>query len=378
VSAAPIVAFGEDWGRHPSSTQHLLGHLARTRRILYLNSVGLRRPRLADAGRVAAKLGAMLRTGAAQDNAADAGATRPEVVLSPPAVPLPGVRLARLANRRLWRHAVGGRARAMGLDRPILWTSLPTALDARHSLPHRALVYYCGDDFGALDGVDHAPVLRMEGELAAAADLIVISHPALAKKFDPAKTVLVPHGVDLARFAGLQGPDRATPPVAGFLGRLDNRLDYDAIARAAARLPGWTFRLVGPVAPVAAGAVAALVRLPNVEVPGPVAPATVPALIAGWTTALLPYRDTPMTRACDPLKLREYLAAGTPVAAFDIAGARAHAPAVTLCNPTSLVDALMQAAAEPASARAIRRSSVAADDWSARAATLSSLMERFG
>ena len=377
MSPAPIIAFGEDWGRHPSSTQHLLGQLARSRRVLYLNSVGLRRPRLSDAGRVAVKLGAMIRNGSREADNAVADLARPEVVLTPPAVPLPGARLARLANRHLWRRTVGRRADAMGLDRPVLWTSLPTALDARHVLRHRALVYYCGDEFGALDGVDHGPVLRMERELAAAADLIVVSHPALAAKFDPAKTALLPHGVDLARFANLTGPDRSARPVAGFLGRLDDRLDYDAIALAARHLPGWTFRLVGPVAPVAAGAVAALARLPNVEVPGPVTPSAVPALIAGWTVALLPYRDTPMTRACDPLKLREYLAAGTPVAAFDIAGTRAHAPVVTLCDPATLADALRQAAAEPETARATRRASVAADDWSARAATLSALLERF-
>ena len=376
MSAAPIVAFGEDWGRHPSSTQHLLGHLARTRRILYLNSIGLRRPRLTDAGRAVAKLGAMLR-GGAEDTPSSLAAGRPETVMSPPAVPLPGARLARLANRRLWRHSVGGRVRAMGLDRPILWTSLPTALDARHALPHRALVYYCGDEFGALDGVDHVPILAMERELADAADLIVVSHPRLAAKFDPAKTALLPHGVDLARFDRLGGPDPAAARVAGFLGRLDDRLDYDAIARAAARLPGWSFRLVGPVAPCAEAAVQALTRLPNVSVPGPVPPEAVPALLSGWTAALLPYRDTPMTQACDPLKLREYLAAGTPVAAFDIAGVRAYAPAVTLCGPDTLAEAVLAAAAEPAAARAARRRSVAADDWSARAATLSALLERF-
>ena len=375
MTAAPIVAFGEDWGRHPTSTQHLLGQLSETRRILYLNSVGLRRPRLSDAARLAGKLRAITRPADAHD-ATQRPARRPEVVASPPAVPVPGARLARAANRLLWRRAVGGRARAMGLDRPILWVSLPTALDARDVVPHRALVYYCGDEFGALDGVDHAPVLAMERELAAAADLIVVSHPRLAENFDPAKTALLPHGVELRRFTAVPEPARGGPPTAGFLGRLDDRLDYGAVARAADRLPDWRFVLVGPVAPSAGAALEDLARRPNVSLTGPVAPEAVPALLKRWTAALLPYRDTEMTRACDPLKLREYLAAGTPVAAFDIAGARSYADALALCDAEGLADALRAAAAEPAEARALRARSVAGDDWSARAATLSALLER--
>jgi glycosyltransferase involved in cell wall biosynthesis len=301
----------------------------------------------------------------------------PETMMSPPAVPSPGAAFARALNRQLWKRSVGRRAAAMKLERPILWTSLPTALDARDAVEHRALVYYCGDDFGALDGVDHAPVLAMERELAAAADLIVVSHPRLAKKFDPDKTRLLPHGVDLSRFADLPLPEPRSRPVAGYLGKLDDRLDYAAIAVAAKTLPDWRFELVGPPAHSGADGLAALRALPNVALLGAIPPSEAPTLIAGWTAALLPYRDTPMTRACDPLKLREYLAAGTPVAAFDIEAVRSYADAITLCGPDDLAAALRAAAAEPITARAERRRSVAPDDWSARAATLSSWLERF-
>jgi hypothetical protein len=377
MSAAPIVAFGEDWGRHPSSTQHLIGHLSRSRRILYLNSVGLRRPRLHDLGRVASKLSAMVSRAQNVPGPSSPNIDKPEAIISPPAVPSPGADFARALNRLLWKRTVGRRSAAMKLDRPILWTSLPTALDARDAVEHRALVYYCGDDFGALDGVDHAPVLAMERELAAAADLIVVSHPRLAEKFDPAKTMLLPHGVDLTRFADIPASAPRSRRVAGFLGKLDDRLDYEAIAQAAKTLPDWRFELIGPSARSAADGLAALRALPNVVLPGAIPPSEAPTLIAGWTAALLPYRDTPMTRACDPLKLREYLAAGAPVAAFDIEGVHAYADAITLCGPDDLADALRAAADEPQAARAERRLSVAADDWSALAATLSSWLERF-
>lgn len=369
---APLIVFGEDWGRHPSATQHLAGRLAADRRVLWVNSVGLRRPRAADAGRLLAK--AVQLAGTRQSGPAPGGAA-PEAVMTAPAVPLPGHPAARAANRWLWRRSVAARARTMGLDRPILWLSLPTGVDALPAIPHRAVVYYCGDEFGALDGVDHAPVLALERALAEVADLILVSHPRLAAKFDPSRTVLLPHGVDLARFRDAWPTPCGARPVAGFVGRLDDRLDYGALAAAADALPGWTFVLAGPVAPAAQRDLAALAARPNVRLPGPVPAEAVPGLVKGWTVALLPYRDTPMTRACDPLKLREYLATGTPIAAFPLDGLRPHAAHLHLCVPGALAGAIVAAADEAPAAREARCASVAADDWSARSATVARLLE---
>ncbi len=41
-----IVVFGEDFGGLPSSTQHIVKRLATSHRILWVNSIGLRQPRL--------------------------------------------------------------------------------------------------------------------------------------------------------------------------------------------------------------------------------------------------------------------------------------------------------------------------------------------
>ncbi len=42
----PLIVFGEDWGAHPSSTQHLVKVLGQTRPVIWLNSIGLRKPKL--------------------------------------------------------------------------------------------------------------------------------------------------------------------------------------------------------------------------------------------------------------------------------------------------------------------------------------------
>ena len=58
LEKADLVAFGEDWGRHPSSTQHLIKRIGVDRQVLWVNSIGLRRPQLtfADLNRVADNL----------------------------------------------------------------------------------------------------------------------------------------------------------------------------------------------------------------------------------------------------------------------------------------------------------------------------------
>ena len=42
----PMVIFGEDWGGHPSSTQHLARELSKFHEITWVNSIGMRSPKL--------------------------------------------------------------------------------------------------------------------------------------------------------------------------------------------------------------------------------------------------------------------------------------------------------------------------------------------
>src|SRR3954454_3864453 len=42
----PLLVFADDWGRHPSSCQHLVGHLVTRYRVVWVNTIGTRPPRL--------------------------------------------------------------------------------------------------------------------------------------------------------------------------------------------------------------------------------------------------------------------------------------------------------------------------------------------
>ncbi len=46
VKKTPLVVFADDYGRHPSSCQHLIRCLLPTRKVLWVNTIGTRRPSL--------------------------------------------------------------------------------------------------------------------------------------------------------------------------------------------------------------------------------------------------------------------------------------------------------------------------------------------
>lgn len=329
----PLIVFGEDWGAHPSSTQHLIKRLTAERPVIWVNSIGLRRPGFnrRDLRRVWQKLRALLQhqfatkpaTNQAESAPATSTTTAPNsppqpTVIAPLAIPLPGVGWARAINRRLLRRQIQRTLQQLQLTdcQPVLWLSLPTGVDLIGQLNERAVIYYCGDDFSALSGVDHTAVSLLERELAEKADLILAASPALVQRFPADKTQLLPHGVDIRLFSTPQPRAADLPsgkPIAGFYGSISEWIDTELLAQTAERLPHWNFVLIGPIQTD----IAPLHGKPNIFLLGPRPHHALPSYVQHWQVSMLPFRDNAQIRACNPLKLREYLAAQKPVASTD-------------------------------------------------------------
>ncbi|MGB8843213.1 MAG: glycosyltransferase [Aliidongia sp.] len=360
-----LVVIAEDWGRHPSSTQHLAKQLARSRQVLYVNSLGLRRPRLtwADLRRIVRKFLDLfaLRTPEGQEP------VPPNLtVLAPIAVPFPGSKLAGRINRRLLGYRIRRALRSRGIARPVLWLSMPTGIDAVGELGEQAVVYYCGDDFGALDGVDHAPVLEQERRCIAASRLIFAVSPVLAARLPPDRTVLLEHGVDLDLFArpALRAADLPTGPVAGYYGNICERFDQTLLAETARLLPNWIFILIGEVrVPVDR-----LAAESNIRFLGRRPHALLPGYAQHWTISLLPFLDTAMVRASNPLKLREYLAAGRPVVATPMPAAERFREAIDIADDAAGFAAAIRASALVPAEPERLSAHVVGESWAARAA----------
>ncbi|PCJ96218.1 MAG: glycosyl transferase [Zetaproteobacteria bacterium] len=308
-----IIVFGEDWGSHPSSTQHIIKRLIPNHDIVWINSLGLRRPKVnaQDFKRACNKLKNMLHK-RNENTIFKANETDVTHIVHPRAISWPGNPLASLLNRYLLGQQIESIIETRGFNMPILWASMPSAINAIDNYPNHKVVYYCGDDFRALAGVDHRPVEKMEKRLAARADLIIVASKPLQKRFPEEKTVLLEHGVDYELFStdAPRAPDFPDHPlIAGFYGSIHDWLDMGIIVQAAQACPEWTFVFIGNVHIN----ISSLKTLKNIKFLGARAHKNLPSYIQHWQVSMLPFKDCEQIRACNPLKLKEYLSAGRPI-----------------------------------------------------------------
>jgi glycosyltransferase involved in cell wall biosynthesis len=320
---APLLVLSDDWGRHPSSCQHLVRHLLPRHDVCWVNLIGMRRPglNLLTLRRGCEKLIQWFGPRAAAQ-VLPAGLS----VVSPILWPSFRSRWSRLLNRRLLLRKLAPLVEAMPAP-PVVITTQPTMAELVGKLPVRRWVYYCVDDFSQWPGLDQRTLRRMEKRLIDRADLIIAAGEALRESVRRRgrQAELLTHGLDLdlwCRPAGtVVGLERLERPLVVFWGLVDRRLDLSFLRRLGTDLACGTLLIVGPEAdpdPALAG-LPRVVRLP------PLPYEQLPALARAADALVMPYADVAVTRVMEPLKLKEYLATGRPVVVRDLPAVRAWA-----------------------------------------------------
>jgi glycosyltransferase involved in cell wall biosynthesis len=367
---APVVfASSDDWASGLKTSKfHLARRLARSRRVLYMNSIGLRSARAsaADAGRMWRKLREWL--GGAQEVEPNLHVFTPLVV---PWKRLPGVTAL---NRWLLRANVRWAMWRLAIRRPELWVFLPSHEALVGGLGEVRSIYYCVDEFALFAGVDTAVLRRQEQRLLQRVNVVFGTATELVNDRRALRPDIhyAPHGVDDEHFARALDAGEVPPPEVaalpspriGFVGLLEDWIDIDLIIGAAKARPHWQFVLIGKVAIDAAR----LRALPNVHLLGPRDYSVLPAMHSGLDCMMVPFRLTEMTRHVNPLKLREHLAAGRPVVATDLPEIRRYRHLVSIVHGLDEFVAAIdhELAADSPARRAERREAMRAESWDRR------------
>lgn len=200
----------------------------------------------------------------------------------------------------------------------VFWYYTPMALAFSEHFKPQATVYDCMDELSLFK---FAPptLLSNEEKLFNKSDVVFTGGQSLyeAKRTRHKNIWAFPSSIDVAHFKKARAvsedtADQATipHPRLGFIGVIDERIDLELLKQTAALRPDWHFVMIGPVVKISEDE---LPRGENIHYLGKKDYGELPAYIAGWDAALMPFAINDSTRFISPTKTPEYLAAGKPV-----------------------------------------------------------------
>jgi glycosyltransferase involved in cell wall biosynthesis len=371
MAAKTIICLANNYFFDPTSKHHVMRELAKSNHVLWINWHASRRPSLnrRDMGSIVEKL-KQFKNGLVkvQDRL---------WVLTPFVVPLPSSALARQLNRALMIAQTPHILRQLPRHRE-LWSFTADITPLLGSFGEQRVIYYCVDEFAAFPGMDVETTRRLDRQLCERSDMVIAVSQTLyeSKRAYNPNTILVPHGVLYEHFARALDPEfpvaedlaRLRRPVIGYYGLIHEHQDLDLMAEIARRRPEWSIALVGKVQTD----VRRFRAIPNIHFLGQKPHAQLPHYCRGFDVAVIPHKINELTLNMNPIKLREYLAAGLPVVSTPLPEMKAYQPAVRMASGVEAWIAALKQALADRSLEADRRRSqlVAGEDWSVRVQTI--------
>ncbi len=371
-----ILCLASGYEAPPTSKHHVMHLLAEHNTVLWVNYHASRAPSAStsDMMHIARKLRQVFH-----------GMKNPRKnlhVLTPLVAPWPTKPWARALNRKLMIAQIRPALKRLQNGPLHIWSFCP---DVSYLLGHfgeERAMYYCVDDFSSFQDYNQQQVLRDEEELCRRVNLVVTTSQTLQNAKAPLNpnTILVQHGVDYDHFAQALKPDLPEPadlaaiphPRITFIGLIRSWVDIDLLAAVARRRPDWHFVIIGD----STENHDSCRDLPNMHFLGRKDYRDLPAYCRGMDAGVIPFRINELTLAANPIKLREYLAAGLPVVSTPLPEVANWQPWARLADgPEAFENALAAALAEPPSRRAERSAAVAHETWQAKVDDICLAME---
>ena len=364
-----VICFGGvDWWYHNRGHYdiQMMREMSRTMPVLYVNSIGMRTPSLGEGrvllGRVSRKVNSWMRGLRV--------VRRNFGVLSP--VSVPKFHQTRWAKAMLVEQ-VRDAATYMGIRHPLIWVACPTAAEVIDRFPAAGMVYQRTDRFEHFPGVNAERIRSQDQHLKRGSDLTLFCSTSVfeSEASECSRAAFVDHGVDFDQFAsagdggarepqGLRGIGR---PRVGFVGGIDaHTFDPELFSQIAAGMPDCSFVLVG-----GCSLPKDWCQLPNVHLLGRKPYDEVAAYMAACDVLIMPWNRSAWIKACNPVKLKEYLAVGRPVVStpFDEL-CRYSAEVAVATDASGFMNKIREALSAPADSHGLRER-VRNESWSMKA-----------
>ena len=314
-----IIYIGNDWfADNKTSSHQIAGVLSKYNKLLYVEAAGQRAPRASkrDIHKIFKKLHSAWK---APDKVQE-GLFR----YSPLILPFHKYAFVRRLNKYILSRFIKRACRKVGFNDPLLWIILPHYASLLDSIQCKGIVYYVVDEYSSLPDVDVERIRKMEKQVLDKADVVfVVSEELLERKSKWNKnTYLSPHGVDTRHFNKSMDDSTIIPedvkaianPIIGFVGLIEKWVDLNLIEYLAKARPDMSFVLVGRIVQN----IARFRELPNVHFLGQREYESVPSYVKSFDACLIPFELNDVIKSSNPLKLKEYLAAGKPVVSVAI------------------------------------------------------------
>jgi glycosyltransferase involved in cell wall biosynthesis len=372
-----IICFAQDWTGDPLSKTHIMRILARENRVLWVNSIGLRAPSVskADFSRSLEKLARA---------AEPIKEVEPNLfVLSPLSIPAYGIPAIQAFNSRSLRWQIKRALRKLKFVNLINYVFLPSAAHLAGTLGEDYILYHCVDEYSQFSDIPTEPIARMERELLKKSDLVIVSAETLYKtKIEHnAQTHLIRHGVDYKHFSTALDDATEIPeaiknlprPVIGLYGLIADWIDVELLEKVARHFSNGSLVVIGKITTD----VSDLEKLPNAHILGRKPYADLPAYCKGFDVALNPFVINELTLAANPLKVREYLAAGLEVVSTDIPEVAVLENCRIARTHDEFIEQIEAALKNPKNRRAVS-DSIRAESWDARVDELRAVITAAG
>ena len=374
-----VICFGgEDWWCHNRGhyDMQMMRRLATRTPVLYINSIGMRTPKVGEGAMFFTRVGRKLKS-------IRRGMVRIEPgfsVYSPLAGP---GNIGKKLNPALLPMQIKRAAKKMGMRRPLVWVACPPGAEVVDRLGGVGVVYQRTDRYEEFKGVDPELIGGYDRRLKRDADLTVFCSTLLFEQEGEQcqRSFYADHGVDYSMFA--QAGESAEEPAdvqeiqrprVGFIGGIDaHTFDPGFFLSVARELGDVQFVLVG-----ACSLPEGWCELANVTMLGKKPYEEVARYMASCDVLIMPWNRNEWIEACNPVKLKEYLAVGRPIVTTPFYELKRYEGLVRIAEePGNFAREIRSALAEEVDADRLR-ARVHGETWEAKAASVVDELERVG